>query len=228
MYKVETPELLYYGITCDPERRKNEHLKNSSNKFLRDSISRFGYGTFSVLCIGSAEYIYSLEKSIIAHARIDKVNIANISSGGEFSGGMPGEAHWNSQLTDDDIISIRELATTNTVTHRRLAEMYNTGYKNISKIVRGERWTNVGGPITMERQSVSKVANRRKLTDEDVVYIRETCSFIFTRMGKFNIPEFATLYGVSRNSFRGMLNGTYYKALPGPLLGKDYWLDYGR
>ena len=228
LYEVSTPELSYIGITIDPIRRKAEHLNYSHNSVLKDSILKHKENTiFKVLCIGSPKYIYSLESKVISEYRKYKV-LANISKGGEFSGGLTGEDHWNSTLYEEDIIRIRELAASGVYTHRNIADMYDVGYKAISKIVRGQRWKDIGGPITLERQEVSKVANRRKLTDEEVVYICNTCYFIFSTMGKFNLPDFADIYEVSRQSFRLMLKGKVYTELPRPILGKDYWIDYGR
>lgn len=230
LYKITMPDLVYYGITTDLKRRKREHLNLSSNVNLRNSIEKYGkdHFNFEIIAEGNDNDIYEMEKAIIKKSREEGQNIANISKGGEMPGGMPGEYHWNAQLSEDDVVSIRELASSNTITHRDIAKLYDIGYKAISKIVRGERWVNVGGPITLIKQQISKVANRRKLSDSDVIDLRNTCKYMYDSMGKFSIPEIAEIYQVARGNIRSILKGTVYANLEGPLLGKDYWMDYGR
>lgn len=226
LYKISTSEVSYIGITCDPARRKREHLNSSHNSLLKDSIAKFKDDTvFNVICEGSPEYIFELERGAIAAFKKD--NLVNITKGGEFPGGFEGEDHWNSTLSEEEVIRIRELAASGKFTHRTIASEYNVGYKAISKIVRGDRWRHIGGPITLTKQEVSKVANRRKLSDEEIVYICNTCKFIYENMGEFNIPDFADIYEVARQSLRLVLKGEVYKSIPRPLLGKDYWSNYG-
>lgn len=229
LYEISTPDTVYIGITSDISRRKREHLNHSHNTKLRNSIMAYPTKvSFTIILEGDPETVFLKEKEAIAEYRSRGAPLANISKGGQYSGGMQGEEHWNSILHEEDIINIRELYASNAITQRNLAKLYNIGYKAISKIVRGQRWAETPGPITMSKQEISKVANRRVLTDDEVVYIRETCMYIYNSMGKFNIPDFAELYEITPHSFRSMLKGTTYKILSGPILGKDYWKSFGK
>ena len=116
----------------------------------------------------------------------------------------------------------------NLITQRNLALEFDIGYKAISKIVRGERWKEVGGPITTEKQQISKVANRRKLTDTQVVELRNQAKEEYLATNKIDIPDIANLIGVTRGNLRQLLLGTIYANLSGPLLRKDYYRDFGR
>jgi group I intron endonuclease len=76
----------YLGITCDPKRRKYEHLRKKSGSFslVRLAVDRHGIEnfTFEVLVAGRREYISDLEdKAIILFDSI--ANGYNIKPGGD-------------------------------------------------------------------------------------------------------------------------------------------------
>lgn len=221
---------VYIGITNDINRRFREHKLNSSNKYLKIAQELFdeSFFTYTVQCIGDVEYISNLEIETIKFYRNIGVNVYNVAKGGLIGNGSPGEEHWNSELTDQDILYIRNAYATNIITQRKLAEKFNIGYKNISKIVRGERWGHIGGPITLEKQEVSKVANRRKISDSEVVELRELAKEEYLTIGNIDIPDMAAVAGISRQSMRLLLKGMSYKNLSGPILGIDYYKDFGR
>jgi hypothetical protein len=218
-------DIVYVGITTDINRRRRDHLNSSSNPKVKGLIDTGVKLDVVTICIGEAKYIWELEKSYISTYGDQLYNIA---SGGRGGNGSEGESHWNSKLTEDDVITIRQLYASNTITQRDLALKYDVGYKAISKIVRGERWPNYGGPITLEKLSISKVANRAKLQKEDIEDIRNTAKFIYDSEGRLNIPKLASSLGLSPHAFRGLLKGIYYKEQLGPLLGIDYWSNFGR
>lgn len=219
----------YIGITSNINRRKREHFNNTSNKHLRIAFEVFGKDnfTFTVLYESTLKGIDTLEKETIKKYLDNGEVLYNVSKGGLIGNGSPGEEHWNHELEEEDIIHIRNMYASNKCTQRDLAILYNTGYKNISKIVRGERWTNIGGPITTVKQNVSKVANRRKLTDTQVIQVRSEALEEYNILGSIDITEIAELYGVSRGNMRMLLKGITYKQLPGPILGIDYYKDFG-
>lgn len=221
---------VYVGITNDINRRFREHKLGSSNKYLRIAQELFdkSFFNYSVQCIGSKEYISDLEIKTIEFYRIIGTNVYNVSKGGLTGNGSPGEEHWNSVLNDQDILYIRNVYATNKITQRKLAEKFGIGYKSISKVVRGERWTHVGGSITLEKQEVSKVANRRKLSDLEVVEIRKLTKEEYLSTGSIDIPDISLVAGISRQSMRLLLKGISYKKLSGPILGKDYYKEFGR
>lgn len=62
-------------------------------------------------------------------------------------------------LTERDVVLIRELYATGYYTQRTLAEWFRVNYTLISRIVRGERWLNVGGPIALRPDVNCKIAS---------------------------------------------------------------------
>lgn len=217
---------IYIGITNDVERRKREHFNNSHVKVLKEHNKN--NLVFTVECIGTYKYIANIEKELIySYRNKSNFNVLNIHTGGESPSGITGEDHWNAHLTEDQVILIRELYSSEKYTGRKLSELFNTGYKNISKIVRGERWMSVGGPITTKKLEISKVANRSKIPPEEVPLVREEALNRFIE-GKLSIPEFAKELGIARQSLRLLLLGKTWSKLDGPLLKVDYWKDFGR
>jgi len=47
-------------------------------------------------------------------------------------------------------------------------------------------------------------------------------------LNNIDIPEIAKIHNVSRQNLRKLLKGTNYKDSGGPILGKDYFLNFGR
>lgn len=81
---------VYIGMTCRPKTRFKEHLgKNSTCTKLKHAIQKYGKENFefTILCIGSEEYILDLEeKAIIAYDSID--NGYNLVLGNPKTGAM--------------------------------------------------------------------------------------------------------------------------------------------
>lgn len=220
---------VYIGITNDIARRKREHFSNSHNKYLNAAIKVFGEKCFefSILQETTREEVDSIERNLIQKYKDLGATLYNVSKGGLIGNGAPGTEHWNHRLTEQDITNIRKLYASNKCTQRQLADIFNTGYKNISKIIRGQRWKDIEGPITTSVQPISKVANRRKLSDTQVLEVRYEAQEEYGITGTLHIPEIAELYGVSRGSMRMILKGISYPEIPGPLLGVDYYKDFG-
>lgn len=220
----------YIGITNNPIRRRQEHLSSSSNKYLNNAIKLFGRDNFSFDIIHQCTLstVDDIEKKYIETYKLNEVHLYNISKGGLIGNGTPGEDHWNVELTEQDVINIRILYASNKLTQRDIAKIFDVSYKHISKIIRGERWVDVEGPITLIKQQISKVANRRKLSDNQVIQVRQEAMEEYLHTNKLCIPEIAELYGVSRGNMRFILNGTTYSHLGGPILGKDYYKEFGR
>lgn len=227
LYEVtnKTKSFIYIGITNNLSRRISEHKSSSHVKEVSKELA--SNLIFNTLCIGDYKYIAELEKRTIQLYRQLNYPIVNVLNGGEAPSGINGIDHWNSYLTEDQIILIRNLYAENKYTGRDLAKLFGTGYKNISKIVRGERWKTVGGPISLERKEVSKVANRAKILPEAVPLIREEALDRFI-LGELSIPKFAEELGIARGNLRLLLLGKTWSKLDGPLLKQDYWEDFGR
>lgn len=84
---------MYIGVTKDPEKRKRQHFHSHPSKGknypIRHAVKKYGKDNFSfeILCIGSEDYIYDLEKkAIIAYGTVrDGYNVAAGGKGGEGS-----------------------------------------------------------------------------------------------------------------------------------------------
>lgn len=217
---------LYIGITNNIRRRESQHFTSSHNKDLRDLISKYSAEYFQLTVVETSEdrlYIEQLEIECIEkykdHAEIILLNKAR---GGSGSNGVKGEAHFNSILLEEDVLDIRYRYSNGIAKGRDLALEYGVSYKEISKIVRGERWSHVGGNITTTVPRVFKAANKRKLSDDEVVDLRETYYFIYKNMGPLKMQTLEEIYGIARQNLRKILTGDSYRHLPGPIIGRDY------
>lgn len=234
LYTIEHVSLpiIYIGITDHPDTRKREHYNHSSNTHLRNYIGLYGKHafTFKIVTQGPRTDMEDLEELAILEAKnLPRIIVCNILIGSVFTGSSSqvGEAHWNSSLTEQDVLRIREIYSKGGTTQKQLGEMFGCSNKVISKITTGSRWDKLGGPI-QRNMLKNKAANRRKLSDSQVLQVREMAFTRYTSTGKISVPEIAETYGVSRNSMRMLLRGDTYKALGGKLLGIDYYTNYGR
>lgn len=143
----------YIGVSKDPNRRMREHFSGNGSKKIAEDLN--DSMTFNLLVKGSEQYIYGIESEAISRFNTLDPNGYNIGIGGE--GGnisnRKGELNTQARLSESQILEIRELASNN-VLHSVLAEQFRVTRENISSIVRGASWANVGGIIT-SRKTVS-------------------------------------------------------------------------
>lgn len=85
-----------------------------------------------------------------------------------------------------------------------------------------QRWNSVDGPLTYNKSEGIRAANRRKLSDAEVVCIREEALQEYILTNTVDIPEIDKVINIAKGNVRLILNGTSYKNLAGPILGKDY------
>lgn len=224
--------ILYLGITYYPDIRRRDHLRESSNKLLKEYISLYGKENFifKVLTSGSREEMEELEELSILEAKtLNRLVVCNILVGSVAIGASSqiGESHWNARFTKEDVLSIRSRYALGGITQKQLGNEYNCSNKVISKITTGSRWLEASGKITKNSCS-NKVANRRKITDDQVFQIRNEALEEYNFTGSLSIPDIADMYSISRNSMRAILTGVSYKNIKGPILKKDYYLDFGK
>lgn len=225
--------VVYYGITNDTSRRFSEHKNSTSNKLLKYYFELYGSNKFIFKILVEdtiRSNIEELEELLIAEAKsLDRLIVCNVLIGSVCTGdsNQVGENHWNASLTEKDILDIRTIYSEGGITQKEIGEVYGVSNKVISKITSGIRWSKVTGNITLNSSS-NKVANRRKLTDKQVLEVRESTKQEYLLNNKISVPTIAYQYGINRGVMRGLLKGDYYKQLSGPLLGVDYFLNYGR
>lgn len=98
---------LYLGVTKDFNKRMKQHINGSKDKaLLSRAIKRYGKAnfTFEILCIGSEEYIYDLERKAIClyGSHCKDGHGYNISLGGK-----GGEGNRIEKRTDDKPIFVK-------------------------------------------------------------------------------------------------------------------------
>ncbi len=217
VYKItnKVTQDCYIGVTVDFSRRMREHAYKP-NKLLGIDIIMYGWDSFSkeILVEAPEEVCYSLEESYI-----QKFNAKyNTAKGGWHSGAKVGEDHPMHVLKENDILNIRKLYLEGTHTQQKLAELFNTTNKHVSAIVTGTRWKHVHPEyISTDNNSRNTVANRSKLSEQDVVDIRVEYS-----LGGITIKDIAEIYSVARQNISKLLDGDSWGSMPGPIRGVDY------
>lgn len=205
----------YIGVTTNFKRRIREH-SYKTNKKLAEAISQYTWDNFSknILIYGSETYCYELEDTFITQYKASY----NIAKGGWHSGAQIGEEHPFAKLTEKDIYFIRYNYFHNIKTQKQLAVIFNTTNKNISKIIRGDRWSHIHTElITKENNKRNKAANKAKLLEKDVIDIRTEYS-----LGGISINEIAEIYGIARQNISKILDGKSWNNYAGPIRGIDY------
>ncbi len=230
--KHKVMPIVYIGITKNPQARFADHKRCSSNKLLRKYISELGAESFNFLICteGTREDMEELEHLAIVEAKsLLNITVCNVVEGSPFTGGCTqyGETHWNAKFSLQDIQDIREIYSFGGITQKEIGEIYGCSNKVISKITSGSRWVSQEGPISVNL-TVNKVANRRKLSDAEVIKLRNLAFEIYSNTNNLSIPTMAQEYNIARNNMRYILNGKSYPELPGPILGKDYYFNWGK
>lgn len=234
LYKITNTNIpiLYIGITNNPNARFREHKNNSSNKLLKIFFSRLDISTFifDILSEGTRHDMEELEAlAIIEGKSLDRFMVCNVLNGSVFTGASAqiGTDHWNASFTEQDVLHIRNIYSLGGVTQKEIGEIYGVSNKVISKITAGERWRHIGGNIT-NNSLCNRPANRRKLSDNQVQEVRQEALEEYNITGSVDIPEIAELYNVSRGGMRLILKGISYSKVGGPIIGKDYYKEFGR
>lgn len=143
----------YIGLSVDIKRRWKDHFqryKDSSNKeyekVLYKAFRKYGIENFdfSVIEECSLEELRKKEKYWIAYFDTFH-NGYNATEGGEDILPMPGEKHPNHKLTENDVIYIRELWASKTLSTREMYYEYQhiIGKSGFKKIYTWQTWKNI-------------------------------------------------------------------------------------
>lgn len=143
----------YIGLSVDIERRWKAHLqryKDSTNKeyekVLYKAFRKYGIENFDFTIIEecSLEKLREREKFWIAHFNTYH-NGYNSTEGGEDIFPMPGEKHPNHKLTENDVIYIRELWASKTLSTREMYYEFQhiIGKSGFKKIYTWQTWKNI-------------------------------------------------------------------------------------
>lgn len=132
-------------------------------------------------------------------------------------GCAPGEEHATSVLTVDQVVDIRERFSAGEAMQQVLADEYGLDQSTVSDVVTGENWPDAPGPITTLKPS-DENHPLSKLTDEDVVEIRE-------RYASEDVSQYdlADEYEVaSQGTIGAVVRGELWSDTLGPIKGEDY------
>ena len=129
----------YIGVTNNVPKRILEHYKGRGSKFLKNT--QFSH---VIIASGTSEYIYSLEKEYIETLRPE----LNIAKGGYGGNGSSGSTHWNSSLTEKQVLEIKTiLLADKLISYNILAKIYNVSYGTIEQIAYNNTWKSTGPSI---------------------------------------------------------------------------------
>lgn len=129
-----------------------------------------------------------------------------------------GEAHPMAQLSAEEVLAIRRRYRDEDVSQQELGASYGVGRSMIGRVVRGENWEHVGGPILGQDHSVHGSRTLAKINPDLVEEIR-------TRYRDENVSQtqLAKEYGLTdRSSVSHIVRGVSWKHAPGPVKGQDY------
>lgn len=177
----------YIGLTVkDLEKRKQEHFNSAFNTngntvFYR-ALRKYGEKNFNWEIIDTAEteselkckekYWIDYYNSFIGYKNPLGYNMTLGGDGAlgysHADGHNKGSKNNNTELSEDDVIRIKNYIKEETYTQYEIAEMFNVTNSAISSIKKGRSWVNVG-------ENVSELGywNNKKLTELDVLEIKE-------------------------------------------------------
>jgi DNA-binding XRE family transcriptional regulator len=112
----------------------------------------------------------------------------------------------NAQLTEQQVVAIRQAYAKRDVTQHELAEKYGVSTSVIANITSGRLWKHAGGPAKRYGVRFGEAHGQSKLTEEAVRYIRK-----HYRFHKVTAAQLAKKFGVSRRTVGQVIAGKTWK-----------------
>jgi DNA-binding XRE family transcriptional regulator/predicted GIY-YIG superfamily endonuclease len=168
----------YIGVTEFPDKRIVTHMSKNGSKPIAKAIDEGIKFDYEILfSFNTAKEAYEKEKELII--QYDSISSGyNITPGGfgGFKDNRRGELNTQAILTEDLVISIRETYAIGNITQEELAKKYGVSRENISAIVRGKSWPEVGGP-TGKRKPAIKKAITEEIKNQIISLRKEKTSY---------------------------------------------------
>lgn len=146
----------YVGVSIDPEHRLRQHISGQGSIHLSGHIGAI----LEIICQGSKDYIYNLERAYIKESR-PELNISEGGHGGYSGNAAKGENHGHSKLLEKDIVLIRERVY-NGESYYTLGEEYGVSFNSIYAVCTGKTWKHMGGPITSFKNNKQELVKKVK------------------------------------------------------------------
>lgn len=173
----------YVGVSYKPEHRVKCHLNGTGSRLIKEAISERITFTYKIIAEGSHSEIYFLEKLAVEEYNSLEPNGYNLIPGGNCGGTSSrlGTNNTSVKLTEEQVLEIRHLYSTNTCTQNYLALIYNISRENISAIVRGKSWVHLGGPRTIKHYKNAKTP--QDIID-DIIRLRKTTKLTYKQIAE--------------------------------------------
>lgn len=216
---------VYIGQSIQLEQRYKSHLNNHNNENLKDyqtkfyrALRKYGFDNFSYEILElsenfTKEELNEKEEYWISYYDSFK-NGYNSNNGGDRVTNCA-EEHPMAELTNSQVLEIKEKLKNTEITQYDLAKEYNISQSIISQINDGFRWTSVGADIytyPIRYQGIMRAGEKNPkavLTNEDVIemrkrYVNETANEIYK-----DYKDKCSMVTLNR-----VLRGATYKELP--------------
>ena len=160
----------YIGVTGNLDKRLKDHLSGNGSKPVYEAILQGNVFSYEIL-FNSENEQETYEKEKVFIEQYDSINSGyNITKGGfgGFKNNRQGTLNTQAVLNESLVMNIREEYASTNITQVDLAKKYNVSRENISAIVRGKSWANVGGPIGKR-----KVAIKTPMTEDLIEQVKQ-------------------------------------------------------
>ena len=216
---------VYIGQSINLEGRYKSHYNNHINKNLQDyntkfyrALRKYGFENFTYEILESSDYFSKEElneKEIKWISFYDSYENGYNSNMGGFKVTENGENHPMAKLTNEQVLEIKHLLKTTTISQYDIANKYNVTQSLISEINSGTRWAgiNKNESYPLRKHGISRAGSKNHksvLTDEQVMDMRKRAANGESRSSIFQ--DYKDI--CSRSTLDKAIHGRSYQNLP--------------
>ena len=230
IYKItnKVNQKVYIGQSCDIHRRWLEHIRagqpdkyagkgeRDTNTPIHKAMQKYGIDNFKLEILQECkrEELNHLEKSFILEYKKQRIELYNLSEGGQDAIGAKGELHSQAKLTQKEVDQIKDLLKNSDKTYNEILQLFPSikSKSMISLINQGHNWKDDKETYPLRKTYFGTKGEKNKnslFTNEEVMKIRE--EYVDPKTTSRTLAE---KYGVSINTMRSILQGKSYKFLP--------------